>query len=880
MATPESAPAATGSNMTQKRKVSQINDHERAANSRHAKRIKTRDARSVLAQTDDASLTKGELNLQTFLKTREFEIKALENGMQKSKGALSRRAFQQVPRDLRRRTASHNVKRVPRRLQNRARREMVEDNTPTVTPSKRKPRSTRARLRTETAKRLGLLAARKKEKSTKAEGAGKAEGEVITRSARPKIRRNELNEPPKPKSKFRKRQAHKTWLPTHMWHAKRAKTTEPKDPLWRFSIPLTPTEKCYRLTHRAIGSRGAVVWDMSYMSTIGLHGAGNSLEHVLRKVGITDQGLWDLKGEKWRTGKRIWSGWLSKEANGHSVQIAPAIILRAASPISAGEMPAKKASHRSLFIRIHPAAFLETWTEILRLSQLQRPSVHVEDLRFEIGSIEITGPGSTEALLGILHPIDENDAHAKTFMSLKGVTNPASLPLHSLLSFSVLDPRLRYPPRPVEIPVISDEGDLALLQTLSEWSIDSASPSRGLFERESRFKASRLPSQKAINRRKGLAAPGEYPPVIANDHPIPVILHPSRDMRTGAAQGTWTLLAPWKCILPIWYGLLHYPLSSGGNPRFGGLNELRQTYFERGMPWFPADYPASQAGLAWELQEREERKSAWEKRPKGKRVEWATLDLGAGRKGEHGCGWACDFEWLVKSTEICATEIQAKGNPDECMDGNNSDEASERVCTHMPRKRFESLIYSLTTELPLPSAVVTVRISFISSGVATTCARIYRLPTTTSQPSPSTSGQSELRQQWLSLIPPPTSKKPTPDKKKHASKDLRRLPLDIPIPQRIRLLAQSLLQDPPLQFPSSKGDRDDKHPMVPDQHDLIGFVTTGNFNLAEGKGVAIGTVLVTRTLEGLRESGKGEGKVCIVRNAGETVGRLARWEAV
>ena len=90
---------------------------------RDAKRVKLWDARSILAQTTDAALKNGELDLQAFLKSREFEIKALQDGMEKSKKFLTTRAFQQVPRDMRRRTASHNVKRVPGRLQKRAKRE-------------------------------------------------------------------------------------------------------------------------------------------------------------------------------------------------------------------------------------------------------------------------------------------------------------------------------------------------------------------------------------------------------------------------------------------------------------------------------------------------------------------------------------------------------------------------------------------------------------------------------------------------------------------------------------------------------------------------------------------------------------------------------------
>ena len=104
--------------------------------------------------------------------------------------------------------------------------------------------------------------------------------------------------------------------------------------------------------------------------------------------------------------------------------------------------------------------------------------------------------------------------------------------------------------------------------------------------------------------------------------------------------------------------------------------------------------------------------------------------------------------------------------------------------------------------------------------------------------------------------------------------------MDTPLPQRLRLLAQSLLEHPPLSYPPEK---DDGHPLVPGEEDLIGFVTTGKFNLAEGKGVAVGTIAVARILEGLRRDGKKvskEGRLCIVRNAGEKIGRLAQWEAV
>lgn len=100
---------------------------------RVVKRVKISRARTILAQASDKALNRnGDLDVSTFVKAREFEIKAMETSMGKSKASLSTRAFQQVPKELRRRTASHNVKRVPQRLRARARKEVCHEGKPTV----------------------------------------------------------------------------------------------------------------------------------------------------------------------------------------------------------------------------------------------------------------------------------------------------------------------------------------------------------------------------------------------------------------------------------------------------------------------------------------------------------------------------------------------------------------------------------------------------------------------------------------------------------------------------------------------------------------------------------------------------------------------------
>ena len=89
-------------------------------------RARQRDARNLSAQTSSKAFRNGELDVDKFVKSREYEIRALEEGMARSKKALTTRAFQHVPKELRRRTASHNVKRVPKRLQPRAKREVCD----------------------------------------------------------------------------------------------------------------------------------------------------------------------------------------------------------------------------------------------------------------------------------------------------------------------------------------------------------------------------------------------------------------------------------------------------------------------------------------------------------------------------------------------------------------------------------------------------------------------------------------------------------------------------------------------------------------------------------------------------------------------------------
>lgn len=770
---------------------------------------------------------------------------------------------------------------------------MAEDKTPTVTARRRKP-SQIMRIRLDTARRLQALNAKSKarraaaktqqnkEEETKLKDQG---GHMFNIAPRvPKIKKNKLSRPMPAEPKFRKRQKCKTWLPTHLYHAKRAHMATTKDPIWRFAIPLSPTQKSYRPTHRARGARGAIAWDKSYMSTIQLEGTEAAIQTVLMAVGVEGDAAWGTKGKKWRAGARSLQAWTFEKE--HRVRpSAPVTLIWCAKQhdvemVDADQSHSKslKKDHRRLWIRIHPSAFLQLWEDILDISKKQNPPVMVEDLRFDIGSIEISGPGSTEALLATLKPIIGSDCNEPPTQSpeaiwpaLLGVSNPSSLPNNAMLSFAVSDPRLHFPPRTLRAPSHDEHmTDLAVL--LSTWSPDKTQGPPALFNRSTRLTAARqLPSQQAINRRRALAGPGNQPPAQPSDPQIPIIIlanKPQSRAKRSGAPGSWTVMLPWKCVVPVWYSLMFYPLSSGGNPLLGGLKQEQQLAFEAGEAWFPGDFPGTRAGWDWCQRESKKARSEWERRPKGRRSEFDTLSLGEGRpKGEIGHGWACDWERLLqgpppKSAATPKPGVNNENQSKKPADGTKETQAEEASRLAVPPLNIHNVRYSradtcqtlsrLDKESVDASTLATVYISLTTRGTPTPRARIYRLPA--DQP---------LREKWLKLA----SKHTTRSTHMHVSKETPSVASD----EARRLLAESLVT-------SHSEDPGTEQLEVPTEDDLIGFVTTGNYNLSEGQGTGIGSIQLSKVLAS--ELKLSERRMCIIRAAGEKNGRLGTWDFV
>lgn len=152
-----------------------------------------------------------------FAQARVSEVQLLKRQIEDSRYRGSRRVFQTLPRHMRRRAASYNIRRLPVRLRHKALEEANKD--PNTAPKKiKKPPCRRRRRR-----------------------------------------------PTDIHKEFDKRQKNKLWLETHLWHSKRAKMED----LWGYRIALKSNEKCLRSCLKA-SVTGCFIYDRSYYEIIEL----------------------------------------------------------------------------------------------------------------------------------------------------------------------------------------------------------------------------------------------------------------------------------------------------------------------------------------------------------------------------------------------------------------------------------------------------------------------------------------------------------------------------------------------------------------------------------------------------------------------------------
>ncbi|XP_034619247.1 ribonucleases P/MRP protein subunit POP1 isoform X1 [Trachemys scripta elegans] len=170
----------------------------------------------------------------TFAQARAAEINAMLKAVtQKSSNSL---VFQTLPRHMRRRAMSHNIKRLPRRLREIARKEAEKAVHQKKEHSKNKCRKARRR-------HVNLVV------------------------------------------EFNRRQKKNIWLETHIWHAKRFHMVKK----WGYCLGDRPTTKSYRACYRAM-TKHCLLQDLSYYCCLELNGKEEELLKVLARMCSIDTG--------------------------------------------------------------------------------------------------------------------------------------------------------------------------------------------------------------------------------------------------------------------------------------------------------------------------------------------------------------------------------------------------------------------------------------------------------------------------------------------------------------------------------------------------------------------------------------------------------------
>ncbi|KAH8104719.1 POP1-domain-containing protein [Cristinia sonorae] len=773
----------------------------------------------------------GSLDVERFAEARAFEINAMHTAMQTARQSASHRAWQELPRHLRRRAASHDVRRVPLRLRDKARAEMDP--------------------------------MRKKALRRKHPQHGKDK----------KLQRTEP---------LLKRQKDKVWLETHIWHAKRMKMEN----MWGYRLAVQPTEKAFRPSHRA-SVHGSILHDASYYGFLEMCGPEAILRSVFERC--CDPQSPSPSAPRFLTGARACDTHIYKPGAYPFGLIAPVTVIWQSSKDTMHEEPGPRTVHkakhpkhpnednlqvkstpiRSVWVRVHPSIFTEVYIALQTAASYALDaakaangadskvvlSVEIADLRERLNVFEIMGAKSSQVLKGALKPLFEKGRKdfATFWDSLGNLQTTASLPRNMIIGFTVNDPRLSFPPKnahvqlkasnPMSTPVanIFPSSHLALSGIWDEKARDQL--------KKPKYKKKDLDERRAQN-----VVPGTSLQPKQQDDRIPILLiqRSLESLSEGATPGSssnadassslhgWTLIIPSGWAMPFFSSLIYT------GTRVAGQRERQTQFFEAGKSYFPRDYPFTESYQAFADDRKAEDEAKWLRKPPAKRPNYEALQTRS--------PWIPDWEVVLEiapstqSSNLITTQRAVQDDTDPSAPAKKKirpwllrgcnvqkvlDEAGkmfnravglyEQINQLKTKKGLDALDNSIRPDDLWRGALVRVKLKMCTRGRPDDLAMIYRV-------------DDDEHAEWVVS----TNKA---------------VGLEDEDESKIELANR---QTPP--------------------SDIIGYVTTGNFSLSLGKAFAIGAVSVSRLFD-LRDQAARLGKhphlLVKVRDRGEQVHRAA-----
>ncbi|KAF8809561.1 POP1-domain-containing protein [Phlegmacium glaucopus] len=726
---------------------------------------------------------------------RAFEIDAMHTAMKTASSTSTHRAWQTLPRHLRRRAASHDVRRVPLRLREKARAEMD--------PVRKKS------LRRAMSKR------------------GKSKHLSRTES-------------------LLKRQRDKMWLETHIWHAKRMHMEK----IWGYTLATTPTDKAYRPSHRA-SIQDSILHDASYYSLAEIKGPEMLLIAML-EMSCDPQGP-GPGSKRCLGGSRTLETHLYKPDSYPFDLIGPITIIwqpkstssnvksstsrsrknnekepQAVLPTSgqAGSMTA-----RTIWLRFHPSVQLEVFDTLKQTASRtlekyktnsngpQEVTLEIADLKRHVNVFEIMGPKSSQVIKGALSPVapEKREEFLKFWASLTNLQTAGSIPRGMIIGFKVNDPRLKFPPKNAK-PKIDNSSNVssinitlpsALLASSDIW--DDAIRN-GLAK--PRFKKKELDDRRSKND-----IPGTPLSARRQDDRIPVLLI-QRSLEAPSSSDSQALHG-WTLIVPAGWSMAFFNSLIFTNTRVGGQRERQTQAYEAGTMYYPRDYPFTRAYDAYALDRESADKSAWERKPPAKRVNFEALGtrspwradwevvLGLSTQDEEHVG--PDPSALVTTQREIVSEVKPQIKP-WLLRGPEVPKIIPSIFSvfshaavilseinRLRLKRGQTLLSNDVKSADLlKGALINVKVSMCSRGAPQDLAAIYSL-------------SDDVYRKW----------------------------------EKALLLRESggisLEDDTPQEAELSE--------IMPSPNSIIGYVTTGHFSLARGVGFAIGAISVVQLIE-------------------------------
>lgn len=641
------------------------------------------------------------ITASTFAQARAAEISAMLKAVtQKSSNSL---VFQTLPRHMRRRAMSHNVKRLPRRL-----REIAQKEAEKAVHQKKE---------------------HSKNKCHKAR----------------RCHKNRVLE-------FNRRQKKNIWLETHIWHAKRFHMVKK----WGYCLGERPTVKSHRACYRAMTNR-CLLQDLSYYCCLELKGKEEEILKALSPMCSIDAGL-TFAAVHCLSGKCQGSVLLYRANRYPREMLGPVTFIWKSE-----RTPSHTSESRQLWIWLHPTLKQDILEELKAACQCVEPikptictpgpllttseeksqtelpdekigkkrkrkddgenakpvkkvigdgtrdphqpsswisaatGIIISDLTMEMNRLRLIGPLShsilTEALKAAsVQTVREGEDTEKTphhwwietcknpdsvslhhrqeaiFELLGGITSPAEIPSGTILGLTVGDPRINLPPKRSKVlpnPEKCQDNEKVRQLLLEGVPVDCAHSfiwNQAICKNVTENKIS---DQDLNRRRSELLVPGSQLVLGPQESKIPILLIQQPGKVTGDDRRGWG--SGWDILFPKGWGMAFWIPFIYRGARVGGLKEsVMHSQYKR-SPDIPGDFPDCPAGVVFAEEQAKNLLEKYKRRPPAKRPNYVKLGTLA--------PFCCPWEQLAQEWE---SRVQAQEEPSVASSPSGEDSDSRR----------------------------------------------------------------------------------------------------------------------------------------------------------------------------------------------------------